>query len=140
MAFKPLLRLHQLFFVFLQRRDVGADGDEAAVLGPALRNLQPAAVFELRLIGSFRRTAALAHRDGLRRNFRVGGRSHHVLVGRAGLDHGIRQAVQRLVVGIADDQFVFRIPQNEGFRDGFDRVAKAQVRHAALLGKFGAVR
>ncbi len=49
---QPLLALHQLFFVQLQRGDVGADRDIAAVLGAALADMQPAAVVELRLEGA----------------------------------------------------------------------------------------
>ena len=46
------LAVHQLFFVPLQRGDVGADGDIAAVLGAPLIDLQPAPVAEARLIGA----------------------------------------------------------------------------------------
>ena len=61
-AFKLLLALDQLLFVALQRGDVGADRDEAAVLGAPLADLQPAAVVELRLEG-----ARAGHRAALAR-------------------------------------------------------------------------
>ena len=49
---QPLLAVDQLFLVRLQRRDVGADRNIAAVLGAALADVQPAAVFELGLEGA----------------------------------------------------------------------------------------
>ena len=49
---QPLLAVDQLLFVLLQRRDVGADRNVAAVLGAALADLQPVAVVELRLEGA----------------------------------------------------------------------------------------
>ena len=49
---QPLLAVHQLLFVPLERRDVGADRNVAAVLGAPLADLQPAAVVELRLEGA----------------------------------------------------------------------------------------
>ena len=49
---QPLLAVDQLLLVLLQRRDVGADRNVAAVLGAALADLQPVAVVELRLEGA----------------------------------------------------------------------------------------
>ena len=46
---QPALALDQLALVALQLGDVGADRDEAAVLGAPLVDLQPAAVLELQL-------------------------------------------------------------------------------------------
>ena len=59
---QPLLALDQLFFVRLERGDVGADRDVAAVLGAALADVQPAAVIELGLEG-----AGAGHVAGRRR-------------------------------------------------------------------------
>ena len=46
---QPALAVDQLALVALELRDVGADRDEAAVLGAPLVDLQPAAVLELQL-------------------------------------------------------------------------------------------
>ncbi len=48
---QPLLALHQPLLVALDRGDVGADRDVAAVLGAPLADLEPAPVAELRLEG-----------------------------------------------------------------------------------------
>ena len=48
---QPLFAVDQLFFVRLERGDVGADRDIAAVLGAAFADVQPAAVLELRFEG-----------------------------------------------------------------------------------------
>ena len=49
---QPKIVLDQLLFVLLDAGDVGSDRDVAAVLGPALADMQPASVVELRLEGS----------------------------------------------------------------------------------------
>ena len=49
---QPLLAVDQLLLVQLERGDVGADRDVAAVLGAPLADVQPAAVVELRLEGA----------------------------------------------------------------------------------------
>ena len=47
-----LLAVGEALLALLQRGDVGADADEAAVLGAALIDVQPAAILELGLIGA----------------------------------------------------------------------------------------
>ena len=58
-----LLGFDQLLLVALQRRDVGADRDIAAVLGAALVDLQPAPVVELRLEGARAHVLAFLAQD-----------------------------------------------------------------------------
>jgi hypothetical protein len=48
-------------------------------------------------------------------------------------NRAVRQVVQLLEVGVAQHQTVLRIPQHEGFRDGLDRVAQANVGRHRLL-------
>ena len=49
-----------------------------------------------------------------------------MLVRRAGRAHARRQGVELLVFGVAQNQAVVGIPQDEGFRDILDRVLEAQ--------------
>ena len=64
---QPPLAVDQLLLVLLERGDVGADRDVAAVLGAPLADLQPAAVVELRLEGArARRLARLRWRACVR--------------------------------------------------------------------------
>ena len=51
----------------------------------------------------------------------------HVFVGRAGGDRRVGQVVQLLEIGIAQHQPVLVVPQHEGFRDGLDGVAQAEI-------------
>src|SRR4051795_5100943 len=57
---QALLAFHQLFFVQLDIGDVGADGNVAAVLGPAFADVEPPAVIELGLEGTGAGNLALA--------------------------------------------------------------------------------
>ena len=55
---QPKVVVDQFLFVLLDAGDVGADRDMAAVLGTALADMQPFAVFELRLEGARARRLA----------------------------------------------------------------------------------
>jgi hypothetical protein len=59
---------------------------------------------------------------------RLGAGSDDGFVGSADRDRFVRQIVKFLEVGITEHQTVGGIPQHEGFRDGFDRIAQAQIR------------
>ena len=129
---QPALAVDQLLLVRLQRRDVGADRDVAAVLGAALADVQPAAVLELRLEGAGAgqgRTVA----DDLVAHHRLAAGGHHGLVGRADGDRLVRQVVQLLEIGVAEHQPVVGVPQHEGLGDGLDGVAQPHVGGDGLL-------
>ena len=79
---QPLLALDQLLLVPLELGDVGADRDEAAVLGAPLADLQPAAVVELRLEGARAGDRAALARE-LHAHDRLAAGRGNVLVGRA---------------------------------------------------------
>ena len=129
---QPLLAVHQLLFVLLERRDVGADRNVAAVLGAPLADLQPMAVIELRLEGARAGNGRVLARKLGADDVLAAGRDH-VFVGRAGRDRRVGQVVQVLEVGIAQHQAVLVVPQHEGFRDGLDGVAQADVGGGGLL-------
>src|SRR5262249_31654688 len=93
---QPLLAFDQLVFVQLDRGDVGADRDVAAVLGAALADVQPAALVELRLKGAPARS--LPFREGLRANGRLPAGGDRGVGGGAGDDGRVWQIVQRLEV------------------------------------------
>ena len=89
---QPALAVDQLLLVLLDLGDVGADRDDAAVLGAQLVDLQPAAVVELALVGAPRsRPLALASRRsdakaGICCSSVVARRArHHVAVRQAGV-------------------------------------------------------
>ncbi len=136
---QPKVVLDQLLFVLLDAGDVGSDRDVAAVLGPALADMQPASVVELRLEGSrARRLVGDLVQAGA--DLRHSADLDHGFIGRARRHRRIRQLVQSLEVRIAEHQAVSGIPQHEGFRDGLDRIAQPQIgldrflREALLLG------
>ena len=116
----------QLLLVLLERGDVGADRDVAAVLGAPLADLQPVAVVELRLEGARAGHGRVFAGELGADDVLAAGRDHR-LVGRAGGDRLVGQAVQVLEVRIAQHQAVVVVPQHEGFRDGLDGVAQAHV-------------
>ena len=122
---QALLALHQLFFVPLERGDVGADRDEAAILGAPLADVQPAAVVELRLEGARARASAVA-RD-LRADHRLAPGRDHRLVGGAGGDRASGRLWSSWKFELHSTSRFSRVPQHEGFRDGLDRVAQAHV-------------
>ena len=94
---QPLLAADQFLLVLFQRRDVGADRNIAAVLGAALADLQPMAVVELRLEGAGAgNRRVLAGKLGADDVLAAG--LDHRLVGRAGGDCRVGQAVQVLEV------------------------------------------
>ena len=123
---QPLLAVDQLLLVLLERRDVGADRNVAAVLGAALADLQPVAVVELRLEGARAGHGRVLAGELGADDVLAAGRDHR-LVGRAGGDRRVGQAVQVLEVRVAQHQAVLVVPQHEGFRDGLDGVAQANV-------------
>ncbi len=129
---QPLLAVDQLFLVRLERGDVGADRDIAAVLGAPLADVQPAAVLELRLEGARARNARAAG-DDLVAHHRLAAGGDHRLVGGADHDRLVGQVVQLLEIRIAQHQAIVGVPQHEGFRDGLDGVAQAHVGGDRLL-------
>ena len=127
---EQLLGFEQLLLVLLEIGDVGADRHIAAVAGAPLVDLQPAAVGEARLVG-----ARIARAERLAAGFDVGlavderrrAERGQFGVGRADLRRFRRQVVQPLVLGVAQHQAVRRVPQDERFRDRFDRLAQPLV-------------
>ncbi len=129
---QPLLAVDQLLFVLLERRDVGADRNVAAVLGAAFADLQPMAVVELRLEGACAGNGrVLAGKLGADDVLAAG--LDHGFVGRAGGDRLVGQAVQILEIRVAQHQAVLVVPQHEGFRNGLDGVAQPDVRRGGPL-------
>ena len=124
----------QFLFVFLDAGDVCADRNVAAVLGAALRDVQPVAVVELRLEGA---RARRLRRGFLQpgADFRHAADLDHGLIGGARRHRGIRQPVQALEVRVAQHETVFGVPQHESFGDGFDGVAQPQIGFHGFLGK-----
>ena len=120
------LAVDQLGLVALQLRDVGADRDEAAVLGAALVDLQPAAVLELQLEAprAFLRATV---GDDLGTDQRLPPGGDDVGIGRAGNQRRVRHAVELLVLRVAHHEAVVGVPEDEGLGDGLDRVAEADV-------------
>ena len=121
------------FSLQLERGDVGADRDIAAVLGAALADLQPVAVVELRLEGARAGHGRVRRAVSLGADHVLAAGGDHVLVGRAGGDGVVGQVVQILEVGIAQHQPVVGVPQHEGLRDGLDGVAQAHIGGGGLL-------
>ena len=120
-------REQQPLLVLLERRDVGADRDEAAILGAPLVDLQPASVAELHLEGvAFARDrgCASACAGAPPAPWRLG--DH--LIGRARHADAGRQRMELLVLRIAQDEPVVGIPQHEGFGDILDRILEPELR------------
>ena len=134
---KQALRLLQLLLVLLDRGDVGADRDEAAVAGAPLVDLQPAPVGEPRLIGA---RALVARRDVVGVDDDLVGDDRRLAeprqfgVGGAGARRVQRQIVQMLIFGVAEHQAIVGVPQHESFRDRLDGVAQALVGGRGDLG------
>ena len=123
---QPLLAVDQLLLVRLERGDVGADRDVAAVLGAAFADVQPAAVLELRLEGA-RAGDRVAVADDLVAHHRLAAGGDHRFVGGADGDRLVGQVVQVLEIRIAQHQPVVGVPQHEGLGDGLDGVAQPHV-------------
>ena len=85
------LAVDELALVALQLRDVGADRDEAAVLGAPLVDLQPAAVLELQLEAA-RALLGPALGDHLGADERLPPRRDHFGIGRARLEDRLGHA------------------------------------------------
>ena len=75
---QALLAVDQLFLVGLERGDVGANRDIAAVLGAALADVQPAAVLELRLECARAGNARAAGDDLVAHHRLAAGRDHRL--------------------------------------------------------------
>ena len=123
---QALLAVDQFLFVRLERGDVGADRDIAAVLGAPLADVQPAAVLELGFEGAGAGNIRAAG-DDLAAHHRLAAGRDHGFVGRADRDRLVGQVVQFLEIRIAQHQAIVGVPQHEGFRDGLDGVAQAHV-------------
>ena len=129
---QPFLAVDQLFLVRLERGNVGADRDIAAVLGAPLADVQPAAVLELRLEGA-RAGNIRAAGDGPAAHHRLAAGLDHGFVRRADRDRLVGQIVQLLKIRIAQHQTIIGIPYHEGFRDSLDGIAQAHVRGHRLF-------
>ncbi len=129
---QPLFALHQFFFVALDRCDVGADRDIAAVFGAAFADMQPAAVFELCLEGLGAGNRAAAARDTAAHQ-RLAAGIDDGFVSRADVDRFVGEVVQFLEVRIAQHQPIVGVPQHERFWDCFDGIAQPQVRRDGAL-------
>ena len=71
--------------------------------------------------------------DHLVAHHRLAAGGDHQFVGGADRDRLVGQVVQLLEIGIAQHQPIVGVPQHEGFRDGLDGVAQAQVGGHRLL-------
>ena len=121
-----------MLLVFLQRGDVGADGDIAAVAGAALVDLKPAPIGEARFVGtrSTGKVAAAPRAEAPRAIARRGER----VAPRAGPPRLAALIAQALIFRVAQHQPVARIPQDKSFRDRLDRVAQSLVGGRRMLG------
>ncbi|OWK25267.1 hypothetical protein AJ87_12325 [Rhizobium yanglingense] len=128
----------QALLVALQKRNVGADRNHAAVAGAAFVDLQPALVGKLDL-GRARMAGAIGIRHAALDDRPGGCGVDHAALG-AWNEDAVWEPVGLLEVGVAHHQAVILVPENEGFRRAFDRVRKALVglgvtlREAMLLG------
>ena len=129
---QPLLAVDQFFLVRLERGDVGADRDIAAVLGAPLADVQPAAVLELGLEGA-RAGNIRAAGDRLAAHHRLAAGLDHGFIGSADRDRLVGQIVQFLEIRIAQHQTIVGVPHHEGLGDGLDGVAQAHVGGHRLL-------
>ena len=129
---QPLLAVDQLLLVRLERGDVGADRDIAAVLGAPLADVQPAAILELSLEGACAGNIRAAG-DRLGAHHRLAAGGDHEFVRGAYHDRLVGQIVQLLEIRIAQHQTIVGIPHHEGFRDGLDGVAQPHVGGHGLL-------
>ncbi len=88
--------------------------------------MQPAAILKLRLEGTGAGNGGAAGDDLVAYHRLLASRDHR-LVGCADGDDLVGQVVQLLEIGIAEHETIVGIPQHEGFRNGLDGVAQAQV-------------
>src|SRR5207302_3874498 len=106
---QALLAFDQLLFVQLELGDVGADRNEAAVLGAPLTDLQPAAVFQLRLEGA-RAGYRAAFTRQLHAHDRLAAGRRNILIGRTRRYRLISQAVQALEFRVAQHEPIVGVP------------------------------
>ncbi len=132
---QPALGIHQLFFVPLQRRDVGADRNIAAILGAPLVDLKPTAVAELCLVGARPAARVFAERN-LRADQGRRGIGDQLRIGDADPDFLRRQFMQGQELRIAGHEAVVGVPQDESLRYGFDRVTQPDIGRGVALGQF----
>ena len=116
-----LLALGEALLASLQNRHVRADAHIAAVTGAALVDMQPAAILQLRFVGAS--VLVLAVRADPLAQDRVRGRADDVVISRPGADGAIGQPVELLVLAVAHDEAVLRVPEHESLGDRIDRVA-----------------
>ncbi len=107
------LVFQQAILLRLARGDVRADGNVTAGAGGALADEKPAAVLELRLVGTgFLVGIRLAvDLDDDARFLRLG---HHILVAHAAAGGRVAQAVEGAIFRIAEHEVVVFIPEHEG--------------------------
>ena len=129
---QPLLAVDQFLFMRLERGDVGADRDIAAVLGAPLADVQPAAVLEFGLEGT-RAGNIRAAGDCLAAYHRLAASLDHGFVRSADGDRLVGQIVQFLEIRIAQNETVVGVPQHESLGDGLDGVAQPHVGGHRLL-------
>ena len=127
-----LLGLDEAMLVALERGDVGADRDVAAVLGAALVDLQPAAVLQAGLEGAGAHILLLAAQE-LVLHFRRAAERHHLRIGLALELRVGRKLVQLLEFRVAEHEVVVGVPEHEGLGDRLDGVVQARVGLGGLL-------
>ncbi len=130
---QPPFLFAQALLMALEKRDVGADRDEAAIAGAPFVDLQPAFVGELHL-GGARRPALVRVGDPALDDRPLGGGLDDGALG-AGHEDAVGQAVDLLEVAVAHDEAVVLVPQHEGFGRAFDGVGQPLVGLGIALGQ-----
>src|SRR5690606_12989746 len=127
------LAFDELVLLLLDLTNIGADRNGAAIARLDLGHLQPAAIGKLALMRN--RAGRVAH--GRQATFgadRVHARLD-VLAAHARLHLGRIKPRILLILGVAHDQAIGRIPEYEGFSDVLDRHAQALVSRLVTLGE-----
>ncbi len=94
--------------------------------------MQPAAVFDLRLVGAAVVVIGAGDRHALGDD-RLGCRGDHLVIWTAGAHRVVAQTMELLIFAVAHDQAVVAVPQHEGFGDRLHGVAKPRI----LVGRAG---
>ena len=88
--------------------------------------MKPPAVLDLGLVGAGIVVVGAGDRHAFGDD-RLGGRGDDVVIGAAGPDRVVREAVELLVLAVAHHQPVIPVPQHESLGDGLDRIAKSRI-------------
>ncbi len=125
-GYAPLLALHELLLVLLELGDIGTDGDVAAILGAPFADMHPAPIVELRFERARTLRLPVLIGDGRADDDLFPG-GDDGRVGRARKNRAVRQAVEFLKIGIAQNQAIVGVPQHEGFGNRLDGIPQPQI-------------